>query len=143
MIECYFDVDPGRLAINRAKMCKCVPIGNGRCKPASYKTDDHRRASEELSASARMTWGPDLPIYPDGPVVIEIESFVARAHRKGPAVGLAFIDDDAAVKAVRDALNGIAYTDDSQIITTISRKGSAIQTTPMIRVRIYRPGEYQ
>jgi Holliday junction resolvase RusA-like endonuclease len=142
MIECYFDIDPGRLAINKAKRCKCVPIGGGKCKPASYKTDDHRRASEELSASARMTWGPDFPIYPDGPVVIEIESFGLQQHRKGPAVGLAFIDDDACVKAVRDALIGIAYTDDSQVVTTISSK-STIQTTPCIRVRIYRPGEDQ
>lgn len=140
MISAHFDVDPSALAINKAKRCKCVPVGRGRYKPGSYTTDEHRTASDALHILAKSAWSRDgLPVYPDGAVVIEIDIYVKRMHREGSAAGLPLLDDDAPVKAIRDALEGVAYDNDAQIVQTTSRKHEA--SKPGIRVSVSRPGE--
>jgi Holliday junction resolvase RusA-like endonuclease len=144
MIEAFFAIDPGKLAINRAKRCRCVPIGGGKFRPASYTDSAHATAFDSVHLEAkRQLRRHGLPVYPDGPVVVEIESCLPRQHQQGPAAGLGLLDDDAPVKAVRDALEGVAYTDDAQVVRTVSCKTiNTLSTGPVgIRVRIYRPEE--
>jgi Holliday junction resolvase RusA-like endonuclease len=144
MIEAFFAIDPGKLAINRAKRCRCVRSKFGSVKPVSYTDPAHTTAFDEVHLEAkRQLRRHGLPVYPDGPVVVEIESCLPRQHQHGPAAGLGLLDDDAPVKAVRDALEGIAYTDDAQVVRTVSSKTTnTLSTGPVgIRVRIYRPEE--
>ena len=140
MIEATLDVDPGRLTTNAAKRCMC--IGG---KPRSRTQADHTAASDELTMKAKFAWlGESFPVFPDGPVIVEIEVTPKRIHDTGAcAEGLAFMDDDAPVKAIRDALNGVAYTDDAQVKRTISEKFTRKERPVGIRVRIYRPEELE
>ena len=145
MIEAFFEVPPEALAINKAKRCGCRRQKRGRSavvKPVSYTTDDHAAASAEVSLVAKKAWRSEgLPVFPDGPVIVEIESRPKRQHREGAAAALPCMDDDAPVKAVRDALNEIAYTDDAQVVRTVSSKTT--EGPVGIRVRVYRPEEME
>lgn len=138
MIEATIPIGPGLLAINKAKRCFC-PGG----KPRSRTTDEHRIASEEFTMKATFAWlGLEMPVYPDGPVILEVDIVPASIHRKGCAKGMANMDDDAPIKAIRDALNGVAYTDDGQIKKTIGEKYTHEERPVGITVRIYRPDEW-
>lgn len=134
MIEAFFAIDPGSLRINAAFKCTCRG-GHGKM----YSAADHKKAKAAVAKLAALAWGDDLPVYPDGPVVVEYEVRPAQVHRKGPAVGQGRLDVDAASKAFLDALNSTAYADDSQVERVV---GSKTTEGPVgIRVRIYRPDE--
>lgn len=139
MIEAWFPIDPAPLTKNARKRCSCR---GGR--PSSYTKPESAQAFAEFTMRARIAWcGESFPVYPSGPVVIEIDVTPKRVHAKGCAKGLAFMDDDAPVEAVRDALQGIAYTADAQCKRTISEKFTVDEGPVGIRVRIYRPEEQQ
>lgn len=137
MIEFYSPVNPGALTTNGMKRCSC-----NKGHPSSHSTPAHKKARAEFAKHAREALRDEsLPVYPDGRVHIEIYVTPKKIHRKGCAVGLAGMDDDAPVKAIRDALEGIAYTDDAQCKRTISEKFTREESSVGIVVRIYRPEE--
>lgn len=133
MIEAFFPVDPGDLAVNRMFKCACQ-AGRGKL----YAAAKSKSAKRLVRVTALKEWG-DAPVYPDGPVVLEYTVRPAQQHRQGPAKGQGRLDVDAASKALLDALNGAAYTDDSQVSCVVGRK--TLEGPVGIHVRVYRPEE--
>lgn len=80
--------------------------GNGRRRYTAPRT----RAHEALIAGAAKIAGA-TPV--DGPVRLAVKFFRDSAHR---------CDIDNLTKSVQDALNGIAYRDDSQIVEVVASK---------------------
>jgi Holliday junction resolvase RusA-like endonuclease len=140
MIEWMFSVYPGHAAINPARKCRCVKKA-GKTIGQPYTRDEYDAAKEKMHRDAELSMHKDesIPVYPSGAVHVEIVTRGANVHRKGPAVGLAFIDADAVTKCVLDAISGVAYADDSQVVRVVSSKTT---DGPIgIRVRVYTPGE--
>lgn len=133
MIEAFFPVDPGDLAVNRAYKCTCT-AGRGKV----YAAAKHKAAKQVVIATAAKEWD-DAPVYPDGPVWVEYTIRPARRHREGAAKGQGLLDVDAPSKALLDALNGAAYTDDSQVQRVIGSK--TLEGPVGIRVKVYREDE--
>lgn len=143
MIEFAFDVKPMHAAINPARKCKCVKRGKlGRHVGQPYTRAEYDLAKLGMHNTAVASLlGEPTPVFPDGAVCVEIETCGERTHRQGPATGQAQIDADATTKCVLDALNGAAYTDDSQVKRVIATKTT---DGPVgIRVRVYRPEEME
>ena len=143
VIEFAFTTKPMHAAINPARKCKCVRSKKtGRAIGQPYTRGEYDDAKHEMhSAAWRSMLGEPTPVYPNGPVHVEIVTHGERTHRTGPATGLAQIDADATTKCVLDALTGVTYTDDSQVLSVTASKTT---DGPVgIRVRIYRPEELE
>lgn len=91
---------------------------DGRCY-TPQKTRDYEKAIAEFAAPLFVS-----PL--DGPIKLTIEFYLPRPkalkkpegrirHTKRP-------DLDNLIKAIKDALNGLAWHDDSQVCETISKK---------------------
>lgn len=146
-LDFFFNVKPHHATINKARQCRCVkpPGGRIRWSAQQYSREEYKvvqrqiREQADLQLESSHRRFDDDPCYADGPVHVVITTHAERVHRTGPASSLAFIDADATTKCVLDALNGVAYTDDSQV-----QRVTATKTTdgPVgIRVRVYRPEE--
>lgn len=134
MKEWFFAVPPSAASANERLQCAC--IGQ---KGRTYASNRYKDAKHEMRMLAlRSLLGKPTP-YPEGVVHVEIQTKAPRTHRKGVAVGLAFIDVDAPIKCVLDAISGVAYTDDSQVQRVVATKTTAGPVG--IRVRVYRPEE--
>lgn len=139
MLTAFFEVDPGHLAINQAKRCTC----RGQ-KPATRPSTLFKAAMRSVRAQAERIWfAPvgmwDGPVYPDGAVWVEYSVTPAQVHRKGPGALLPRLDVDACCKGLLDALSGIAYADDCQVVRVVGTKTTVGPTG--ISVRIHRPEE--
>jgi len=141
MIEWLFDVDPLHASINPARKCKCSRSKRtGKAIGTPYTRAEYDDAKHKVHADAwRSMPGEPMPVFPDGPVHVQVITRSKNVHRQGPATGLAFIDADATTKCVLDALSGVAYTDDSQVSRVVADKTT--EGPVGIRVRIYRPDE--
>lgn len=143
-MEWFFDVNPHHAAVNKSRQCKCIPPKKGaprlRWSAHQYALGDYKDVKHRMKMLAmRDILGSESPLYPDGPVRVEVRTRGQRVHRQGPAIGQAQIDADATTKCVLDALNGVAYTDDSQVEQVVSSKTT--QGPVGIWVRVYRAGE--
>lgn len=139
MIEWSFAVKPMHAAINPARKCKCIRRG-GKNIGQPYTRAEYDEAKHEMHRIAwRSLLGAKIPVHPEGPVVVEITTRGERVRRQGPACGLAQIDADATIKCVLDALSGVAYQDDSQVVRVVSSKTT--EGPVGICVRVYREDE--
>jgi len=99
----------------RAFMC--------RGRPLITSTNPHLRAWEKIVAKAAQA--AEVPLLPAEPVTVGILFLLARP--KGVAVKrrpwpVVKPDVDKLARAVLDALTGIAYTDDSQVVQVSAKK---------------------
>jgi|14BtaG_2_1085337.scaffolds.fasta_scaffold28605_2 Holliday junction resolvase RusA-like endonuclease len=110
----WVSMDPGRARSNIRKQCRCLG------KRASAYTSTAYKAAKALIASSVRRQCADrqqaLPLVALGPVRVTIWASPPRTHRTGPAQGLPLLDADAVIKCVLDALIGVAYEDDSQVL---------------------------
>ncbi len=141
MIEWFFNVKPMHAAINPARKCRCVRSKKtGKRVGQPFTRDEYKNAKEDMHRDAWASLlGGEMPVYPDGPVHVEVVTHGGKQHQQGAATGLAFIDADATTKCVLDALNGVAYTDDAQVQRVTAEK--TLEGQAGIRVRVFRPGE--
>ena len=89
-----------------------IPKGRPRVtrKGHAYTPRRTREWEECVGWQARMAWeGPPVT----GPLKLTMHFYRATAHR---------VDVDNMVKAVKDALNGIVYEDDSQVMVLTATK---------------------
>ncbi|MGL4881965.1 MAG: RusA family crossover junction endodeoxyribonuclease [Waterburya sp.] len=92
-------------------------IVNG--KPISHQTRDRKRLQawkQQVRQAAKSSWMADNPV--GDPLRVIITHYYEAIAGDESAVP----DSDNIVKPVRDALNGIIYVDDYQIVDFISRR---------------------
>ena len=131
---------------------RAVPKGRPRVFRSGHtKTPDRTVAYErKVSAAARvdaLADGPLKPIPKSVAVAVEIIVYVARPKRsKGtirpvwPATGR-MGDVDNIAKSILDALSGVAYADDKQVVTlSVHRRYCAGNTEPRVRIRVWEAG---
>lgn len=111
-----------------------TPKGGGR--PRSVVTSDNKQTTPwraQIVATVREHVGPDI-VYPDGPVALWLLFVMPRrasepkratpAHTRKP-------DGDKLTRAAFDALTGLLFADDSQVVEfTTSKRTAAIGEQP-------------
>jgi Holliday junction resolvase RusA-like endonuclease len=109
------DLEPGHLRTNAARR---ATRAGGRI--VVHKTPEYREAQRRVRVAARRAAdGWQL----EGPVHVHITTTVRRLHRQGPANGLPFIDVDAVVKGVLDALeHAEIFANDAQVSLLTANK---------------------
>lgn len=86
------------------------------CTPLSHQTKNRRRLQEWkllVRESAQLTW-PATTSPTTGELRITVQYFHERSSSR--------IDGDNMLKPIQDALTGLLYSDDSQIIDSITHK---------------------
>lgn len=111
----------GRFTISRGRLIKSV---------------DYRRWCARARWAIQRDIGEGVRLV--GPVHVEIAVYWPRAHRDGPAVGLAFGDVDALAKATLDSLQAAgAIEDDAQVTRCVMTKHIAEnKTRARVEIRI-------
>lgn len=126
IVELHLDIEPESLAINQAK--RAAIKGRGKAaKPFLRPSEefkkafiDARDAVRKFTCTIRIQQAKAFDL---GPVKVTITFVTKRTHRQGPAKGMAFLDSDAPVKAIFDALEkGGLLGDDAQIVEHRVRK---------------------
>lgn len=128
-----------------------VPIAKARArvtmrggKPRAYTPQKTREYEARIRAAAMDVMGGRKPL--DGPIHLEIEAFMpipeSWSRSRKLEAGLHIImptsrpDLTNIAKAAEDALNGVVWKDDSQIVQLISSKEYSI--LPRLRVKVRR-----
>lgn len=124
-----------------------APVAKGRprfARGVTY-TDAKMRAAEQSVLAAYLVAGGSERTPHDGPVVVSIVATFVPAEswpkwkRSRAVLGAwphtARPDIDNVVKAVFDALNGRAYTDDSQIVRLIAVKQYGPHASTAVKLR--------
>lgn len=70
-----------------------------------------------------------------GPLIVEVHSYASRPASNKKPMHTQRPDADNLFKVV-DALNGVAWDDDCQIVAVLSQKGWAV--TPKVRIVLYK-----
>jgi len=129
IIEATIPIDPGRLAINKAKRA-----GKRGGKPYTYKTPDYVAAVDELALRIRLARAGRA--FVAGPVSVTIAIAWPRKRRKGPAIDLPMGDLDAPIKGIFDAMTqGGIWSDDAQA-TSLAMISMVDAKSPRISIRV-------
>lgn len=101
------------------------PVAKGRPRFGGGRvyTPQKTKAYEEKIAQAARDAGA---VVLDGPICLTLRCyfpFSGAARRRGDVYHIKRPDIDNIIKIVGDALNGIAWKDDSQIVSVLAEKG--------------------
>ena len=109
------------------------PTGKGRPrftrKGVAYTPEKTRKAEELISFTAKGAMAGREP--PRGPVAVdiaatfEIPTSWSKARKAAPGMPTKKPDIDNIAKLVLDALNGVAFHDDAQVVSLTARKDYA------------------
>ena len=126
------------------------PVGKGRPRArvqggriVCYSPGRTRAWERTAAQAARAAMGDDLPF--TGPVAVEVVAMLgippswpqwkARAALEGHIAPTTRPDEDNIGKAAKDALNGIVYLDDAQIVRSATTKLYADEPAVKVTVR--------
>lgn len=149
LAEVRFDIPGPPKAQGRAKTRIVTAKGSGRQFASIYTPAATRKEAGEVRYLASRQMGDRAPF--EGPIQITLSflmavptSFSKTAQREALA-GWRFPakkpDYDNLAKLVCDAMNGIVYRDDSQIVTAFITKRYAEQPTVLVSVKALAIGE--
>lgn len=111
-----------------------VPFARAGANGSRRFTPPKQRAHKALVAEAAQAAGLQ-PIPKGTPVAVDLGFGYQRPQRPTYPVPLGRPDVDNLVKLVLDALNGLAYDDDAQVVEVTARKFYAAEPETRIAVR--------
>lgn len=149
LAEVRFDIPGPPKAQGRAKTRIVTAKGTGRQFASIYTPASSRKEAGEVRYLASRQMGDRVPF--EGPIQINLSfllaiptSFSKKARREALA-GWQFPakkpDYDNLAKLICDAMNGIVYRDDSQIVTAFITKRYSEQPTVLVSVKALATGE--
>lgn len=119
-------------------------------KSVSY-TPNKTAAYEELVRRCYRNQMGGYKFPPDSPLCVEIAAFfsipqskskrVKEQMREGKILPTKKPDADNIAKIICDALNGVAYADDKQIISLTIEKGYSLEPKVIVEIEEVRRGE--
>lgn len=121
------------------------PLARSRSTRAGrhYDPPSNREAKREIALACRLKMIDfRQPIY-KGPIVVSLE-FTFRRPPSAPKNRVAHTvrpDLDNLIKLVSDALNGILWFDDKQIVSLIATKSYANGVPPYTKVEVFEHGK--
>ena len=113
-----------------------VPKGRPRFTRSGHAFTDPktRKAELEIQIACHHAWHYE-PM--ECPVIVEAEFYFPKSKTNKTTHHTQRPDADNCLKLLTDAMNGIVFKDDSQIVKATASKFWAIDGEPMVSVRVY------
>lgn len=113
-----------------------VPKGRPRFTRTGHAFTDPktRKAEADIQIACRKAWHLE-PM--ECPVIVEAEFYFAKSKTNKTSHHVQRPDADNCLKLLTDAMNGIVFKDDSQIVRAVTSKFWADDGIPMVCVRVY------
>lgn len=122
-----------------------APVAQGRPRfttrggyARAYDPPKSKEWKEEVARQIKLSLPSPYPLFKEGPLVVNLDFYMPKPkslpkkvidHVKKP-------DLDNLGKAIKDAMNGLVYKDDSQVVHLIIRKMYAI-TKPGVNIEVF------
>lgn len=115
---------------------KAVPQARPRFAAGhAYESANSRRYKQLVRQTASVAMDMTLPI--TTPVRVELEE-IRRLKSKQDGYAVTRPDLDNIIKALLDGMNGIVYTDDSQVVAiNASKRYASADEEPCVNVKIF------
>lgn len=114
-----------------------TPVPKGRPRSTrtghTYTPEPTRKAEAIIKEACRSAW--HLPPL-GGPLEVEAEFYFAKCKTNKTTHHVQRPDADNCLKLATDAMNGVIFSDDSQIVRAVASKFWSEDGTPMVSIRV-------